>query len=79
MRSTFRVLSLAFSLGFLAAWAAASQRSERAEAAGAASPRIQVGQEAPDFTLRGPEGSCHTLGELRGKKNLVLIFFRGTW
>ena len=45
-----------------------------------ASPlRIQVGQEAPDFALRSPDGSVHRLSDLRGKKNLVLVFFRGTW
>lgn len=45
----------------------------------ASSDRIQVGQEAPDFTLRSPDGSVRRLSELRGKKSLVLIFFRGTW
>ncbi len=41
--------------------------------------RIRVGEVAPDFTLRTPDGSRHRLSELRGRKNLVLIFFRGTW
>ncbi len=41
--------------------------------------RVQVGQVAPDFTLRTPDGSSYRLSELRGRKNLVLIFFRGTW
>src|SRR5436309_14602647 len=35
--------------------------------------RIQVGEVAPDFTLRTPDGSSHRLSELRGRKNLVLI------
>ena len=41
--------------------------------------RVQVGEVAPDFTLRTPDGSSHRLSELRGRKTLVLIFFRGTW
>ena len=41
--------------------------------------RIQVGDFAPDFMLRTPDGSSHRLSELRGRKNLILIFFRGTW
>ena len=47
--------------------------------ASASSGRIEVGQEAPDFTLKSPDGSVHRLADLRGKKNLVLVFFRGTW
>lgn len=47
--------------------------------ANAPSKRVQVGEVAPDFTLHAPDGSSHGLSELRGKKNLVLIFFRGTW
>jgi cytochrome oxidase Cu insertion factor (SCO1/SenC/PrrC family) len=72
-------LSLAFSLGFLAAWAAAPEHPRQGKPVGAAIRRVQVGQEAPDFTLRSPDGSSRTLSELRGQKNLVLIFFRGTW
>ncbi len=41
--------------------------------------RVQVGEVAPDFTLRTPDGSSRRLSELRGRKTLVLIFFRGTW
>ena len=79
MRSTIPVPSLAFSLSLLTALAVASEHPKQGEAAGAAIRRVLVGQEAPDFTLRSPDGSSHTLSELRGQKNLVLIFFRGTW
>ena len=41
--------------------------------------RIRVGEAAPDFTLAASDGSTHRLSELRGGKNLVLVFFRGTW
>ncbi len=40
---------------------------------------VGVGAEAPGFRLQDTAGSFHRLGDLRGKKNLVLIFFRGTW
>jgi len=35
---------------------------------------IQIGDTAPDFTLRGSLGSKVTLSEYRGKKNVVLSF-----
>lgn len=40
---------------------------------------IAVGDEAPDFTLQSIDGETYRLADLRGDKNLVLIFFRGTW
>lgn len=36
---------------------------------------IEVGQDAPDFNLKGPGGQFVTLSEYRGKKNVVLVFF----
>ncbi len=36
---------------------------------------IEVGQEAPDFTLKGPGGEEVTLSSYRGTKNVVLVFF----
>lgn len=36
---------------------------------------IEVGQEAPDFTLKGPGGEPVTLTSFRGKKNVVLMFY----
>jgi cytochrome oxidase Cu insertion factor (SCO1/SenC/PrrC family) len=63
----------------VAALVAAPAAAAGAITAPASSDRIQVGQEAPDFALRSPDGSIHGLSDLRGKKSLVLIFFRGTW
>ena len=40
---------------------------------GIASP--EVGQEAPDFKLKGPGGQAVTLSEFRGSRNVVLVFF----
>lgn len=36
---------------------------------------IEVGQEAPDFTLKNPDNEDVTLSSFRGKKNVVLVFF----
>lgn len=35
----------------------------------------QVGQEAPDFKLKGPGGSFYTLSEFRGNQSVVLVFY----
>jgi len=34
-----------------------------------------VGQEAPEFRLRGPGGTFHTLSEHRGHSPVVLVFY----
>jgi mycoredoxin-dependent peroxiredoxin len=36
---------------------------------------LEVGQEAPDFTLKDPANEDVTLSSFRGKKNVVLVFF----
>ncbi len=41
--------------------------------------RVTVGHQAPDFTLRGLDGSRVTLSDLRGRQNVVLVFYRGHW
>ena len=38
-----------------------------------------VGQRAPAFTLPSANGGTRSLAEVAGKKNLVLVFFRGVW
>jgi hypothetical protein len=41
---------------------------------------LRVGQQAPDFTLAGVDGSAVTLSQLRqGQRAVVLIFYRGYW
>lgn len=40
---------------------------------------VRVGEPAPDFTLDSSAGATYTLGDRAGKKNVVLVFFRGTW
>lgn len=36
---------------------------------------VDVGQTAPDFTLRGAAGDEVTLAALRGKRRALLIFY----
>ncbi|MBI4465269.1 MAG: redoxin domain-containing protein [Acidobacteria bacterium] len=41
--------------------------------------RINVGVVAPDFQLMDEQGTIHKLSDYRGKKNVVLVFYRGNW
>jgi peroxiredoxin len=41
--------------------------------------RVVVGALAPDFSLARYGGGTVTLSDLRGRKNVVLVFFRGYW
>ena len=41
--------------------------------------RVKVGQPAPDFTLEDSDGKNVTLADYRGKKSVVLVFYRGHW
>ena len=41
--------------------------------------RVKVGQTAPDFTLENVEGKAIDLADFRGKKAVVLVFYRGYW
>ncbi len=41
--------------------------------------RIKVGDKAPDFTLENMDGKKISLSGFRGKKKVVLVFYRGHW
>ena len=41
--------------------------------------RVKVGQAAPDFTLEDSDGKALSLADFRGKKSVVLVFYRGYW
>ena len=41
--------------------------------------RVKVGDSATDFTLENLDGRRIALFELRGKKLVVLVFYRGQW
>jgi hypothetical protein len=42
-------------------------------------PAFAVGQPAPDFTLPDAAGRPVRLADYRGKKPVVLVFYRGYW
>jgi hypothetical protein len=41
--------------------------------------RVQVGDEAPDFSLLAYSGDILTLSDYRREKNVILVFYRGHW
>jgi len=41
--------------------------------------RVKVGSQAPDFSLEGMDGKQIALSDYRGKKSVVLVFYRGQW
>lgn len=41
--------------------------------------RVEVGDQAIDFTMQSIDGETYRLSDLRGERNAILIFFRGTW
>lgn len=41
--------------------------------------RVQVGDTAPDFSLESYAGPVVTLSDFRGRKDVVLVFYRGHW
>ena len=40
---------------------------------------VGVGETAPDFTLVDQNGRKHSLAAERGKRPVVLVFYRGYW
>ena len=40
---------------------------------------VKVGNRAPDFTLEDMNGKRISLSEFRGRKKVVLVFYRGRW
>jgi len=71
-------LALALSLVHLPALAQPSP-TDGANLAPTDLDRVKVGQPAPDFTLEDSDGKNITLSDYRGKKNVVLVFYRGHW
>jgi hypothetical protein len=41
--------------------------------------RVQVGDPAPDFTLLTLQGDTVTLSNFRGRRDVILVFYRGHW
>jgi len=77
-----RKISLAFSLLlFLIASVSIAQLGPKdgAELSPTDLERVKVGSPAPDFTLENIDGKAVSLADFRGKKSVVLIFYRGQW
>jgi cytochrome oxidase Cu insertion factor (SCO1/SenC/PrrC family) len=55
---------------------AVAQEGETAHTPG---QTVAQGDTALAFTLEASDGTPRSLEDLKGKKNLVLVFFRGTW
>ncbi len=72
-------LALASLAMALAAGPVLGQQTRPAPDASAVPEPIQIGKEAPGFSLPDPTGTAHSPSELRDKKDLVLVFFRGSW
>ncbi len=68
-------------LGSLALAAAPARPARAQTPAGSAAPAaaVKVGEPAPAFSLAASDGTTHRLAELRGRKRLVLVIFRGVW
>jgi len=62
----------------LVACALAASPAALAQPAPRAAP-VGVGDMAPDFTLTDQDGRGHTLSAERGKRPVILIFYRGHW
>lgn len=41
--------------------------------------RVRVGDVAPDFSLASYDRGVVTLSDFRGKKAVLLVFYRGYW
>ena len=52
----------------------AQQQAQAAQQPAATPPELQVGQQAPDFTLQASDGQTYTLSKLKGK-TVVLAWF----
>lgn len=71
-------------LALFAAPLAASAQTKLGPKDGAELPaadlnRVKPGGAAPDFTLEDQDGKPVTLSDYRGKKTVVLVFYRGYW
>jgi cytochrome oxidase Cu insertion factor (SCO1/SenC/PrrC family) len=78
-----RQTTLAVSIAFLVVSIAVAQAQLGPKDGGNLKPtdleRVNVGETAPDFTLENLDGNRISLSDFRGKKNVILVFYRGHW
>ena len=75
------VAAIVGSASVLEAGAGSNAVDPRCEDPEAVSPQaaVEVGSVAPDIALESIDGDSLLLSALRGEKNVILVFFRGTW
>ena len=71
-------LALTLAAGIALAPSVKAAEPKTSPAAKRAEP-VKVGEPAPDFTLTDQNGRSHTLSAERGKRAVVLVFYRGYW
>jgi cytochrome oxidase Cu insertion factor (SCO1/SenC/PrrC family) len=57
----------------------ANAADPKAPAAARRASPVKTGELAPDFTLTDQNGRSHALSAERGKRAVVLVFYRGYW
>lgn len=72
-------LALALLAAPLAAQSPQLGPTDGRELSGVDTGRVKVGAPAPDFTLESLAGGTVTLSQFRGRKTVVLQFYRGHW
>jgi hypothetical protein len=72
LKRAYRVGGAALQLGLLLAVLGGAAL---AQAPAAATPKLKVGDMAPDFTMAGTDGKTYKLSDFRGQKNVVLAFY----
>lgn len=65
--------------GFLALLPALELESSQTLPSGDNQRPVATGDTAPGFALKAEDGASYRLADLHGRRNLVLVFFRGTW
>lgn len=81
-RALTRTLAMAFAIGALAVAPLGAQQLgpvDGSELSPTDTGRVHAGMPAPDFTLESFAGPTVTLSQFRGKKTVVLAFYRGHW
>lgn len=78
---TTRWLMAGIIAGVLAANPLSAQLGPKDPTSGSATEpeRVKAGQAAPDFALENVDGQTVNLSDFRGKKAVVLVFYRGYW
>ena len=72
------VIALVIAAGCVAPSSLVAAERPAPESAKRSAP-VGVGDIAPDFTLEDQDGRKHALAAERGKRPVVLVFYRGHW